>query len=141
MLRSMTGPYFHVTSMLNRASIQEHGLDWTRMGAASGIAGSPVPEEAGCFLSEDELSVEFFLHMNNTGGPADVWLVRGVDPEELRPNGSGFYHLPRRVEPQDLELHRSKVPPRHPHLVLPDIPPAEPVPPDGPIRRGLLFEL
>ena len=33
---------FHVSSALNRESILAHGLDWTRMGAAPGIAGSPA---------------------------------------------------------------------------------------------------
>jgi hypothetical protein len=33
---------FHVTSELNRESIRTHGLDWSRMGAAHGIAGSPT---------------------------------------------------------------------------------------------------
>ena len=45
----MTG-LFHVTSALNRDSILAHGLDWTRMGAAPGIAGSLTPEEEGMFL-------------------------------------------------------------------------------------------
>jgi len=33
----MTG-LFHVTSALNPDSILAHGLDWTRMGAAPGLA-------------------------------------------------------------------------------------------------------
>ena len=45
---------FHVTSSLNRESIQAHGLDWRRMGAARGIAGSSAPEQAGCFLCLNE---------------------------------------------------------------------------------------
>ena len=32
------GTLFHVTSSLNRESIQRHGLDWQRMSAAPGIA-------------------------------------------------------------------------------------------------------
>ena len=36
-------PLFHVTSAANRESIRSHGLDWTRMGAARGIAGSMTP--------------------------------------------------------------------------------------------------
>jgi hypothetical protein len=82
------------------------------MGVARGIAGSSAPEEAGCFLSETELDCEFFLRINNTGGPVDVWVVRGVDPEELRATSSGFDYLPRRVPPKDLTLHRADVPPR-----------------------------
>jgi hypothetical protein len=34
-------PLYHVTSVRNRGSIRAHGLDWTRMGEAPGIAGSP----------------------------------------------------------------------------------------------------
>ncbi len=50
---------FHVTSAVNRESILAHGLDWTRMGAAPGIAGSPVPEDDGVFLCRDEFEAGF----------------------------------------------------------------------------------
>jgi hypothetical protein len=40
---------FHVSSALNRASTMAHGLDWNRMGAAPGIAGSQSPEVEGVF--------------------------------------------------------------------------------------------
>ena len=53
----MTG-LFHVTSALNRDSILAHGLDWTRMGAAPGIAGSLTPEEEGVFLCRDEFEAD-----------------------------------------------------------------------------------
>lgn len=46
--------FFHVTSVRNRTSIATNGLDWTRMDGAPGIAGSPVPEQEGCFLACDE---------------------------------------------------------------------------------------
>jgi hypothetical protein len=49
--------YFHVTSSLNRVSIQQYGLDWRRMRLAPGIAGSRQPEEDGIFLVNDEFSV------------------------------------------------------------------------------------
>jgi len=38
---------FHVSSVANRDSILAYGLDWTRMGAAPGIAGSLAPEADG----------------------------------------------------------------------------------------------
>ncbi len=57
----------HVTSALNRGSILAHGLDWTRMGAAPGIAGSLVPEKEGVFLCRDEFEADFFVRINNTG--------------------------------------------------------------------------
>ena len=62
------------TSLL-LAHILDHGLDWRLMGAAPGIAGSAEPEVDGCFLSADEWGYSFFLHINNTGGPVDVWAV------------------------------------------------------------------
>lgn len=79
---------YHVTSSANRESIQEHGLDWSRTGLAVGIAGSPVPEQEGCFLAQDELEVSWFVHVNNTGGPVDVWEVSDVDAGELVRSGS-----------------------------------------------------
>jgi hypothetical protein len=88
---------FHVTSALNRESILAHGLDWTRMGAAPGIAGSPVPEEEGVFLCRDEFEAGFFVRINNTGGPVDVWAVTGIDEEELITEGYGFGYFPARI--------------------------------------------
>ena len=88
---------FHVTSALNRESILAHGLDWTRMGAASGIAGSSAPEEAGVFLCRDEGEAGFFVRMNNTGGPVDVWSVTGIDEQQLISTGSGFSYFPARI--------------------------------------------
>lgn len=38
--------FCHVSSVLNRGSIRAHGLDWTLMGAAPGIAGSQWAEVA-----------------------------------------------------------------------------------------------
>ena len=88
---------FHVTSAMNRESILVHGLDWTRMGAAPGIAGSPVPEEDGVFLCRDEFEAGFFVRMNNTGGPVDVWAVAGIDEQKLATTGSGFRYSPARI--------------------------------------------
>lgn len=85
---------FHVTSALNRESIQAHGLDWARMGVARGIAGSSVPEEEGVFLCRDESEADFFVRMNNTGGPVDVWAVTGIDELQLITTDSGFSYFP-----------------------------------------------
>jgi len=52
--------------------------DWTRMGAARGIAGSMSPEEKGVFLCRDEFEARFFIDLNNTGGPVDIWVVTGL---------------------------------------------------------------
>jgi hypothetical protein len=49
-----------MTSSRNRESIAEHGLDWTLMATARGIAGSESPELYGCFVCLDENDVEWF---------------------------------------------------------------------------------
>ena len=64
------------------------------MGAAPGIAGSTVPEEDGVFLCPDEFTAGFFIRMNNSGGPVDLWAVSGIDEEPMLDNGSGFFVLP-----------------------------------------------
>ena len=100
---------YHVTSSLNRASIAEHGLDWERMGAACGIAGSPTPEVAGVYLCRDEAEAGWFVRMNNTGGPIDVWIVEGIEPESLIDNGSGYGYLRDRIPASSLTLLRSNL--------------------------------
>lgn len=102
--------FFHVTSSLNRESIKTNGLDSSLMSASPGIAGSRSPEAEGVFLAVEE-DVEWFTRMNNTGGSVDVWAVEGVEPEDLVPNGSGYYYLPRSVPPHRLSLVASDLPP------------------------------
>ena len=97
---------FHVTSSRNRASITEHGLDWEHMGISCGIAGSPIPETTGIYLCRDEGEVDWFVRMNNTGGPVDVWAVKGIDPESLTDNGSGFVYVPEKIPAARLMLIR-----------------------------------
>lgn len=104
--------FFHVTSSLNRASIAEYGLDWQRMAAAPGIAGSRGPEADGVFLCRDEHEVDWFVSMNNTGGPVDVWAVQGVDSVELVDNGNGYGYVPRTIPTEHLKLVRSDIPER-----------------------------
>ena len=70
------GEMFHVTATSNRESIKQHGLDWRRMAASYGIAGSRVPELEAIFLCESREDVSFFTRMART--PSDVWAV-GVD--------------------------------------------------------------
>jgi hypothetical protein len=95
---------FHVSSAANRESILAHGLDWTRMGAAPGIAGSTAPEEDGVFLCRNEFEVRFFSGMNNTGGPVDVWAVTGIEEDELIDNGSGFGYFPAPIPAAQVTL-------------------------------------
>ena len=100
----MTAPepetWFHVSSSLNRDSIAEHGLDWRLMGAAPGIAGSPVAEQEGAFLTDSEFGAEFFLRMNNTGGPVDLWAVDGVARGDLEVSPEGFLYQPGVILPE-----------------------------------------
>jgi len=95
---------FHVSSAANRESILAHGLDWTRMGAAPGIAGSTAPEQEGVFLCRDEFEAGFFVRINNTGGPVDVWVVTGIEADELLDGGSGFGYFPSSIPPADVTL-------------------------------------
>jgi hypothetical protein len=101
---------FHVTSVHNRASIAEHGLDWTRMSAARGLAGSRQPEQQGCFLT-DELTVDWFVRLNNTGGPVDVWAVDDVDEDQLLSSPEDYRYLPEPISPDRLTLVRRDIKP------------------------------
>lgn len=95
---------FHVSSVLNRRSIQRYGLDASHMGAARGIAGSTRPEAEGIFLVAEESDVSWFVRMNNTGGPVDVWQVDGVDVDRMVGNGTGYFYLPCRIPVDQLTL-------------------------------------
>ena len=101
--------YFHVSSSLNRESIREHGLDWARMGAAWGIAGSREPEVEGTFLCR-EYDVDWFTSMNNTGGDVDVWAVDGVDSESFLESPNGYFYVPGAIPPDRLTLMTTDVP-------------------------------
>lgn len=96
---------FHVTSVRNRQSIRRFGLDPARMGAAPGIAGSTRPEADGIFLAE-QWDLDWFVGLNNTGGPVDVWQVDGVDADRLVGNGSGYFYLPGRIGAEQVTLVR-----------------------------------
>lgn len=80
------------------------------MGFAHGIAGSRKPEVEGCFLAQ-AWEVDWFVKMNNTGGPVDVWAVDGVDEDRLVDNGSGYLYLPGAISNDVLTLVRTDVPP------------------------------
>jgi hypothetical protein len=103
--------WFHVTSSSNRDSIKRHGLDWTHMNAARGIAGSTAPEQNGTFLCFSELEAGFFIDMNNTGGPVDLWAVEGIDRSDLVESPEGFLFLPRPIPPSQLTLVRADIEP------------------------------
>jgi hypothetical protein len=95
---------YHVTSAHNRESIKAHGLDWTRMGAAPGIAGSTRPEVPGIFLCPDRFEADWFAQMNNTGGAVDIWAVDGIDHDDLIPGGSGFSYVSTAIPASQLTL-------------------------------------
>lgn len=102
-------PRYHVTSALNRASIAEFGVDWRRMGAARGIAGSDQPEQQGCFLALDDFECDWFVRMNNTGGPVDVWEVDGIETDDLVLSPEGYHYFPGVIAPDRLRLVRRDV--------------------------------
>lgn len=81
------------------------------MSAAHGIAGSVSPEVEGCFLASDEREADYFVEMNNTGGPVDLWRVDGVDPADLVEFDTGYDFLPARIPREQLTLIRSDIPP------------------------------
>jgi len=74
------------------------------MGAARGIAGSMTPEEKGVFLCRDEFEARFFVGLNNTGGPVDIWVVTGLAESELVTGGSGFCYFPAPISPAQITL-------------------------------------
>lgn len=100
---------FHVTSVLNRASIREYGLDYRKMGAARGIAGSYEAEQAGCFLACSPAERDWFVRMNNTGGPVDVWEVNGVEDDELTISPEGHRYRAGIIPPDRIRLAQSDI--------------------------------
>jgi hypothetical protein len=102
---------FHVSSSRNRESIRVNGLDWTRMGASRGIAGSNRPEQDGCFVCDSEDLADLFVRMNNTGGPVDMWAVDDVDEGDLVESPEGFCYLPFKIAASRLTLVREEIPP------------------------------
>ena len=95
---------FHVTSVVNRDSIEAHGLDWSKMRDARGIAGSYHPEQEGCFVCFDEMDAQWFVRMNNTGGPVDVWAIEGLDESTLVVSGEGYSYFPGCIPADTLTL-------------------------------------
>jgi hypothetical protein len=101
---------FHVTAVQNRASIRRHGLDWDRMGAAWGIANSPVTEVAGIFLARDRSEADWFAAFQDV---VDVWAV--TFDEDFNPHNpplslpfktadTGYLYYEDRIPPSRVEL-------------------------------------
>lgn len=78
---------------------------------APGIAGSPDPEQEGCFVCRDEREVDWFIRMNNTGGPIDVWAIEGVDEHELVESPEGYPYLAAPIPPEQIALVRHDIEP------------------------------
>jgi phage baseplate assembly protein gpV len=81
------------------------------MSAAPGIAGSDRPEQEGCFVCLDQWETDWFVEMNNTGGPVDVWAVDGVDESELVTSPEGHSYVPTPIPAQRVSLHRRDIQP------------------------------
>jgi hypothetical protein len=81
------------------------------MSIARGIAGSVEPEQDGCFLCADEWEMQWFIEMNNTGGPVDVWAVDGVGEAQLIKSPEGHRYFPGLIPPDRLTLLRVDLPP------------------------------
>jgi hypothetical protein len=101
LVKEGSGEMFHVTATENRPSILRHGLDWRRMGAAPGIAGSREPELSAVFLCESPDDTGFFTQMSRL--PAEVWAVR-VDGLWLETGPDGWIIVPEPVPPERLRL-------------------------------------
>ncbi|MEU4562729.1 hypothetical protein AB0F72_30495 [Actinoplanes sp. NPDC023936] len=79
-------------------------MDWTRMGAAPGIAGSRRPEVEGVFLCAERWEADWFIRLNNTGGPVDIWAVEGVELDLLQTSPEGFRYFPGKIDARQVQL-------------------------------------
>jgi hypothetical protein len=108
-----TGEMFHVSPASNRESIRRYGLDWVRMGATPGIAGSRQPELEGIFLCANRQDADFFIEMGSTA--SDIWAVdvSGAwlegDPGAGGGGAGNWLILPEPVEPSRVRLINSNV--------------------------------
>lgn len=89
------------------------------MGAARGIAGSSRPEQLGCFLCEED-EVDWFVRMNNTGGPVDVWVVSEIAEDSLVYSAEGYGYVSSPVPADRLRLIRVDIEPVKNDPVKPD---------------------
>jgi hypothetical protein len=107
------GEMFHATATSNRESIEEHGLDWRRMGDVTGIAGSIQPELPAIFLCDTRDEVTFFTDMSRE--PTDVWAVRvdgfwlEGDPGASGGGDSSWMIVSEPITPERLELVQTDI--------------------------------
>jgi hypothetical protein len=102
-----TAEYFHATAAQNRESISQHGLDWSRMGSARGIAGSNGPELPAIFLCETREEIPFFTGMSRAA--TDVWAVR-VDGLWIESGPDGWVIVAGPISAERLRLVELDVP-------------------------------
>jgi hypothetical protein len=101
------GAVYHATATVNRTSIRQHGLDWRRMGAACGIAGSTRPELPAVFVCADREDVSFFLRMARSS--SDVWCV-DVEGLWLESGPNGWWIISQPVPRDRLRLVGQDIP-------------------------------
>jgi hypothetical protein len=95
--------YYHITSSLNRASIEQHGLDPTRMGNVPGIAGAGVPEVDGVFLAFDLWEVRAYANFRVHQEMLDIWRINDLDAE-LRETPNGTFYVEGPIPREMIEL-------------------------------------
>jgi hypothetical protein len=94
---------FHASPTVNRSSILEHGLDWTRMSGRS-IAGSRSPEAPAVFLNDDRWGADWFARMGQEDGlEVDIWAVDASD-DWIESGPDGWWMRFQRVSPNRLRL-------------------------------------
>jgi hypothetical protein len=71
---------------------------------ARGIAGSLRPEKEGCFVCFDEIGAQWFVRMNNTGGPVDIWAIDDLDQSALVVSEEGYNYFPGCIPAENLTL-------------------------------------
>jgi hypothetical protein len=103
-----TGHMLHITAVANRESVRRHGLDWRRMGAAAGIAGSTRPELPAVFVCDEIEDISFFLNIART--PADVWAI-DVAGMWVESGPDGWWIISRPIGPERLTLVQRNVVP------------------------------
>ncbi len=102
-VRGGAGTMYHVSDLVNRTSISDHGLNWARM-SVPGIAGSPRPECEGVFLCEKEHDVDFFIRMaRRRGVTADVWAAN-VDGYWIENGPEGWWIVFKTIPPDRVRL-------------------------------------
>jgi hypothetical protein len=105
-----------VSDARNRESIAQHGLDWRRMGALAGIAGSRGAELPGVFLAREHEVDWFAGFARRRGLPAvDVWAVE-IEDEQLVQDDGGHLYSRQPIPSERITLDRT--------VTLPGVPSA-----------------